>query len=124
MINQAQKRWFISGLLVYIFDFLVFVSLFLVSGEIVISNFGSILLSGVLAFVLNQVWVFKIKSSISQFIKFGFSVIISLFFNSMLIMLLLVITNVPVQFTKIMASVILLPINFFLSRVIFGSTVR
>jgi len=120
LINQVQKRWFISGLLVYAFDFLIFVFLFFVFGEILVSNSGSILLSGALAFVLNQVWVYKIKSSFFQFIKFSFSVIVSLFLNSTLIMLLLLVMNASVQVTKIMASVILLPINFFLSRALFG----
>lgn len=117
-------RWFISGLLVYVFDFLIFVLLFLMFGEILFSNAGSILLSGVLAYVLNQVWVYRIKSSMFQFIKFSFSVIISLIMNSTLIMLLLLVTNASVQLTKIIASLTLLPINFCLSRVLFERKAR
>lgn len=108
----------------YVFDFLIFVLLFLMFGEILFSNSGSMLLSGVLAFVLNQVWVYRIKSSIFQFIIFSFSVIVSLILNSTLIMLLLLVTNASVQVTKIMASVILLPINFFLSRALFERKAR
>lgn len=124
MTDHLLKRWFISGVLVYTFDFLVFVLFFSMFREILISNAGSMLLSGVLAFFLNQIWVYKVKSSIFQFIKFSFSVIVSLFLNSTLIMLLLLVMNAPVQLTKIMASVILLPINFFLSKALFGRKAR
>ncbi len=119
-MSQLSKRWFISGVIVYIFDFLVFVSLFAIFGKILISNSGSIILSGVIAFVLNQSWVFKTNSNVLQLIKFTFSVIFSLVLNSALIMLLLDVTNSSVQFTKIVVSVILLPINFLLSKALFG----
>lgn len=123
-MSQLSKRWFISGVIVYIFDFLVFVSLFAMFGKILISNSGSIILSGVIAFVLNQSWVFKTNSNVLQLIKFTFSVIISLVLNSTLIMLLLDVTNSSVQFTKIVVSVILLPINFLLSKALFGGKQR
>lgn len=124
MINQVQKRWFISGIVVYSLDFLIFMLLFSMLGEIVISNSGSMLLSGVLAFVLNQVWVYKIKLSMFQLIKFTFSVIISLVLNSTLIVLLLGVTNTSVLITKLTASIILLPINYLLSTVLFGQKTR
>ena len=120
MISQLSKRWFISGAIVYIFDFLVFVLLFSIFGEILFSNSGSILLSGVLAFFLNQVWVYKTNTNVLQLIKFTFSVIVSLVLNSALIVIALNVTNISVQVTKIMVSVILLPINFLLSRAFFG----
>ena len=124
MINQVQKRWFISGIVVYSLDFLIFMLLFSMLGEIVISNSGSMLLSGVLAFVLNQVWVYKIKLSMFQLIKFTFSVIVSLVLNSTLIVLLLGVTNTSVLITKLTASIILLPINYLLSTVLFGQKTR
>jgi putative flippase GtrA len=124
LINQVQKRWFISGIVVYSLDFLIFMLLFSMLGEIVISNSGSMLLSGVLAFVLNQVWVYKIKLSMFQLIKFTFSVIISLVLNSTLIVLLLGVTNTSVLITKLTASIILLPINYLLSTVLFGQKTR
>lgn len=120
MISQLSKRWFISGAVVYIVDFLVFVLLFSIFGEVLISNSGSILFSGVLAFFFNQVWVYKTNSNVLQLIKFTFSVIISLVLNSALIMLSLDVTNSSVQVIKIMVSVILLPINFLISKALFG----
>jgi putative flippase GtrA len=120
LISQLSKRWFVSGTIVYIFDFLVFVLLFSIFGEILISNSASMLLSGVLAFFLNQVWVYKTRLNILQLFKFTISVFVSLVLNSALIMLSHNVTNSSIQVTKITVSVILLPINFLLSRALFG----
>lgn len=108
--------------MVFVFDFLMFVFIFTMFGEIVISNIGSILLSGYLAFLLNQVWVYKTKLNLFQLLKFILSLVVSLVLNSTLMLLIMTTTSASVQVTRITVSVILLPFNFLLSTILFGHT--
>lgn len=123
-MSPIGARWLFAGSVVYVIDFVFFVLLYQFTNVVLIANLGSMLASGGFGFFLNQLFVYKITVNTPELAKYSLSVCVSIVLHSGVLIILVDNVSTPVQFAKVLTSLILVPISFLLSNALFKKKVR
>ena len=123
-MNPIGIRWLFVGSIVYVVELICFLLLYQLTAVVLITNLGSMLISGGLGFFANQFFVYRIRANKRELMKYSLSVCISIILHTGFLILLIANSSIPIQIAKVLTSLILLPVSFFLSNLLFKQKVR